>query len=84
MRHRGARIQMTVRLPPDEYREVSIRARGRGWSMSDYVGWCVAKELRPNNARLQRDPLGLERAHPPLSPPPGNRSPHTVFRDFDE
>ena len=44
-RHRGNRIGLTIRLPFDLYREVAIRARARNWSMSDYVGYCVAKEL---------------------------------------
>jgi hypothetical protein len=36
---------MTVRLPFDMYREMNVRAEARNWSMSDYVAWCVAKEL---------------------------------------
>lgn len=44
-RHRGNRIPITIRLPFDLYREVSIRARARNWSMSDFIGFCVAKEL---------------------------------------
>ena len=58
---------MTVRLPYDEYREVASRARRRGWSMSDYVGWCVAKELTGKaNGRgelpksVEADPLRLD------------------------
>jgi hypothetical protein len=45
MPSKGKRIALTVRLPFDEYREVSVRARGRGWSLSDYVGFCVAREI---------------------------------------
>jgi len=44
-RNRGQRIALTIRLPYDVYREVATRARGRNWSMSDYVAWCVAKEI---------------------------------------
>ena len=44
-RHRGQRIALTVRLPFDIYREVAIRAKARNWSLSDYVAWCVAKEI---------------------------------------
>lgn len=44
-RHKGNRVALTIRLPFDLYREVAIRARGRNWSMSDYVSFCVAKEL---------------------------------------
>ena len=43
--NRGARIALTIRLPFDVYREVSVRAKARNWSMSDYVAWCVAKEI---------------------------------------
>jgi hypothetical protein len=52
-RHRGNRIPITIRLPFDLYREVSIRARARNWSMSDYIGWCVAKELSGKYVRTQ-------------------------------
>lgn len=61
-------MQITVRLPVDEYREVALRARARGWSLSDYIGWCVVKELKPhkNGRGGQRDPLGLELTRSPL------------------
>jgi len=42
---RGRRIAVTVRLPFDLYREVASRADFKGWSMSDYVNWCIAKEV---------------------------------------
>jgi hypothetical protein len=44
---RGPRIPITVRLAVDDYREVAVRARGRNWSLSDYIGWCVAQQLNP-------------------------------------
>lgn len=99
MQHRGTRIQVTVRLPYDEYREVASRARRRGWSMSDYVGWCVAKELTGKaNKRgevpktLEADPLrlepgdsfGLAQAHPLSGHGNGNASPHLEVRSFDD
>jgi len=52
-RHRGNRIAITIRLPFDLYREVSIRARARNWSMSDYIGFCVAKELSGQYKRTE-------------------------------
>lgn len=58
MPHRGRRVQATVRLPFDEYREVAVRARARGWSMSDYIGWCVARQL--GNRPGHMDPLGFK------------------------
>lgn len=45
MPHRGRRIAITVRLPYDEYREMASRARGRGWSLSDFIGFCVRREM---------------------------------------
>jgi hypothetical protein len=36
---------LTVRLPYDLYREVSRRAETRGWSISDYVAYCVGREV---------------------------------------
>ena len=45
--NKGPRIATTVRLPFDHYREAILRAKARNWSMSDYVGWCVAKEVDP-------------------------------------
>lgn len=99
MQHRGTRIQMTVRLPYDEYREVAARARRRGWSMSDYVGWCVGKELTgKSNKRgelpssFEADPLrlesgdsfGLAQAHPLSGHGNGNPSAHLPVRSFDD
>lgn len=52
-RHRGNRIGLTIRLPFDLYREVAIRARARNWSLSDYVGYCVAKELSGKYKRAE-------------------------------
>lgn len=45
MPNRGPRLQVTVRLPYDEYREVARRARSRNWSLSDYIGYCIGKEI---------------------------------------
>jgi hypothetical protein len=60
-RYRGNRIALTIRLPYDLYREVAIRAGARNWSLSDYVTWCVARELS-----------GKFRSHnPDLKAPPG-------------
>ena len=44
----------TVRLPLDDYRECAVRAAARNWSMSDYIGYCVARELDPKkrNAKV--------------------------------
>lgn len=54
---RGPRIAITVRLPFDEYREVARRARNRRWSMSDYVGYCISRELRgrPQIEKVNKD-----------------------------
>lgn len=79
MPHRGKRLQLTLRLPPDLYAEVARRARGRGWSLSDYVAWCVANEIRPK--RRHDDPLGLLPQPGPKNAPPGGaaRSGHLVL-----
>lgn len=53
MPHRGQRVALTIRLPYDEYREVAVRAKGRGWSMSDYIGYCVGREVK-SKAHKQR------------------------------
>jgi hypothetical protein len=85
MMHRGKRQQLTVRLPYDEYREVAIRARARGWSMSDYAGWCIAKELSGKAGRKPHDPLGFTMPHPPLTETrDGNRAEHVPIRDFGD
>lgn len=49
---------MTVRLPFDDFQEAAVRARARGWNMSQYVAWCVANQLRPVQLRHDeaRDP----------------------------
>ena len=49
--NKGKRVALTVRLPFDEYREVAVRARGRNWSLSDYVGFCVRRELDPKTRK---------------------------------
>lgn len=66
--HRGKRIACTVRLPFDEYREVVLRAQKRRWSISDYIGYCVEREIigRPVEART---PTGADPA---------------LFRNFDD
>jgi hypothetical protein len=56
-RNRGPRIALTIRLSYDLYREVAGRAKARNWSMSDFVSWCVAKEI---SGRF----IAKERAHP--------------------
>ncbi|HEY6414823.1 MAG TPA: hypothetical protein VIX41_01255 [Acidimicrobiales bacterium] len=50
-RSRGPRIATTVRMPYDEYREMARRARARGWSMSDYIAYCVAQQVRVKGKR---------------------------------
>jgi hypothetical protein len=50
---RGKRIRVTARLPPDDFREAATRAKNRGWSMSDFIGFCVAREVR-NHHRPKR------------------------------
>ena len=74
-------MQLTVRLPVDEYREVATRARARGWSMSDYAGWCIANELSGKRGRRDGDPLGFQghgrsAAHRHETP--------VAVRDFDD
>lgn len=68
MPHRGPRMQLTVRLPLDEYREVAVRAQGRGWSMSDYIAYCVARTL------------GTRKVHRATAPGVVNSS----FREFPD
>jgi len=63
--NKGPRIATTVRLPFDHYREAAQRAKGRNWSLSDYVGWCVAKEVDPKNTR-DRATGGSKEYLPPL------------------
>jgi hypothetical protein len=87
MNHRGSRLQITVRLPVDEYREVAVRARARGWSLSDYIGWCVVKELSPDKKGRAgpQDPLGLSTGHAadvPWRHDPG--SPHAKLREAED
>lgn len=38
-------MALTVRLPFELYREVALRAGARNWSLSDYVTFCVAREV---------------------------------------
>lgn len=45
MPSRGRRIRVTARLPYDEFREASIRQQRLGWSMSDFIAYCVRREL---------------------------------------
>jgi hypothetical protein len=56
---RGKRIRVTARLPPDDFREAATRARNRGWSMSDYVAYCVAREVGSRRAKqhVSKTPL---------------------------
>ena len=49
--YKGPRKEITVRLALDDYREAAVRARARNWSMSDYIGYCVARELDPSKRR---------------------------------
>lgn len=55
-RARGNRIALTIRLPYDLYREVAVRAKARNWSMSDYVAFCVARELSGKYRPANRPP----------------------------
>lgn len=66
MAHRGPRMPLTVRLPFDLYKEVAIRARARNWSLSDYVTYCVARELGTVMRRVDQTP---PRSGPTLVPP---------------
>lgn len=54
MARRSPRMGITVRLPVEEYREVAARAKRRNWSMSDYIGYCVTRELKGANARPRK------------------------------
>jgi hypothetical protein len=51
MTPRGPRLRLTVRLPYDEAKEVFRRARARNWSVSDYVAFCIAREIGVKTAR---------------------------------
>jgi hypothetical protein len=51
--NKGPRVALTVRLPFDEYRECAIRAKARNWSMSDYIGYCVTRELTPGKRKAK-------------------------------
>lgn len=88
MPHRGRRVQATVRLAFDDYREVAVRARARGWSMSDYIAYCVSKELLPSSGRtansFETNPLGYV-ANPTGARAAGGRKPeHVTHRTFDD
>lgn len=50
-------MQTTVRLAYDDYREVALRARARGWSINDFIAWCVAKQVSPKGVS-RHNPLG--------------------------
>lgn len=78
MAHRGNRIQLTIRLPVDEYREASVRARARGWSLSDFVGYCVAREIA--GKRSTKNPLKLPTTDRVRTQP----MPQVAMRDFDD
>ena len=82
MPHRGRRVQATVRLPVDEYREVATRARARGWSMSDYIGWCVAQQVRPKGP-TKTDPL-LTKPTVTAGARAGREVTTNVVRSFDD
>lgn len=56
MPSKGRRQAITVRLPYDDYREAAIRARGRGWSMSDYIGYCVAVTIGSRKVKRVTEP----------------------------
>lgn len=43
---RGPRLRVTARLPVDVFREAALRASQRGWSMSDYISFCVSREIQ--------------------------------------
>lgn len=47
----GPRIRLQTWLPADDFREIAKRAAGRGWTMSAYLRWLVAKEIRPDKGR---------------------------------
>lgn len=59
-RSKGRRIALTIRLPYDEYREVAVRALQRNWSLSDYVGFCVLRELK--GAHKVKEKVGAAKA----------------------
>ena len=72
---RGPRLAATTRLHYDDYREMTVRAKARGWSISDYIAWCVARELRGDR------PHGKE---PPRHRVTPSRSPHVVVGDYGD
>lgn len=43
----GPTLRVFSRVPPDDYREIAKRAEGRGWTLSAYIAWVLAKEVRP-------------------------------------
>jgi len=58
MPYKGQRVALTIRLPIDDYREVAIRAKARGWSMSDYVNYCVGVTTGTRkNTRVGENPV---------------------------
>jgi hypothetical protein len=40
------KLRATVYLPFEVYREAAIRAERRGWSLSQYLTWCAAQQVR--------------------------------------
>lgn len=64
MPHKGHRIALTIRLPYDDYRQVAYRAKGRGWSLSQYVAYCVGTELGRTNRAAIRHSGGLQNLSP--------------------
>lgn len=51
MPKKGVRARVTVRVPIDDFREAATRARSRRWSMSEYVAYCIEREIRPTPNR---------------------------------
>jgi len=75
MPSKGHRIALTIRLPYDDYRKVAVRAKDRGWSLSQYVAYCVGLELgRTNRSAVRRAP-GLHDLTPTI--PEKLRTPST-------
>jgi len=62
-RARGPRIALTIRLPYDIYREVCVRAEARNWSLSDFVSFCVAKEISGKFRKTGVNPMTGTHGH---------------------
>ncbi|HET6896882.1 MAG TPA: hypothetical protein VFK70_00975 [Vicinamibacteria bacterium] len=56
--YKGRRVKMTIRLPYDVHEEAASRAAARRWNLSQYVGWCVERQINPIGvaAGERRDP----------------------------